>query len=67
MSLVELTKGYNQAFRSTGSKRDSTDLIQAIQKLPNFKVLGIGQSVLIRVGWWQVESYLGASPSVLLN
>lgn len=38
MSLIELTKGYNQAFCSQGPKIDSSDLIQAIRKLSNFKV-----------------------------
>jgi hypothetical protein len=38
MSLVELTKAYNQAFRSQGPKRDGAELLQAVRKLPNFKV-----------------------------
>lgn len=39
LSLIELTKGFNQAFRAnSASKVDSNELLQAINKLPNFKV-----------------------------
>ena len=41
MSLVELTKGYNQAFRgplAKAPKVESGELLQALQSLPNFKV-----------------------------
>lgn len=39
LSLIELTKGFNQAFRAnSASKVESNELLQAINKLPNFKV-----------------------------
>ncbi len=47
MSLVELTKGYNQAFRSQGPKVEGAGLIQAIQKLSHFKVSSPLMSMII--------------------
>lgn len=40
MSLIELVKGYNQAFRSEGQevKVEGAELLQVIKTLPNFKV-----------------------------